>query len=68
MRSTDREMVAIEKTAMLTDPKSRRHATPRGATQGSARVGQEAEGAGGNVQSPYRGFPEKEWEKQGKQA
>lgn len=64
VRHADLETVVQGEALYWQFPKNRR-GTPCRATQGSGRVGQEAEEAGENVgKSPYYSFHVKEWVKQ----
>ena len=57
------------KRKLVTNPQRGGHATSHGTTQGSIRVGQEAEGKKESVgESLYCGFIWKEQMRQGKQA
>lgn len=63
VKPTDRELMAIEKIIRDSSQEERaHHAMEAGATQGSTRVGHEAERDGGTVcRSLYCGFCHNEW-------
>ena len=65
MRPTDKKTITIEDTLLLTVPKRRGHMCHTGATKGSTRVSQEAEGTRGKHGKKH-GFHRKELVKQGK--